>query len=91
MEYGNKEPSEHLNHHFVNVGGEFDEFHMPNIDQQYHQSFSVSIGQVKAELLRIKVKKSVNTDDFPSWITGEFAEIPMWAINRHNQYHVLPT
>ena len=91
MEYGNKEPPEHLNYHFVNVGGEFDEFHMPNIDQQYHQSFSVSIGQVKAELLRIKVKKSVNTDDFTSWITGEFAEIPMWAINRHNQYHVLPT
>ena len=36
--YDNKELSEHLNHHFVNVGGEFDEFHMPNIDQQYHQS-----------------------------------------------------
>ena len=41
--YDNKELSKHLNYHFVDDGQEFDEFHMPNIDQQCHQNFSVSI------------------------------------------------
>ena len=55
------------------LAGNLIKFHMPNIDQQCYQSISVSTGQVKAELLRIKVEKSVNTDDFSPWITRKFA------------------
>ena len=29
---------------------------------------------MRAELLRIKVKKTVNTDDFQPWVTRDFAE-----------------
>ena len=35
---------------------------------------SVSIGLVKAELTRINTRKATTSDDYPSWVTKEFAE-----------------
>ena len=48
---------------------------MPNASElPLCQAVSVSIGQVKSVVLKLKTRKSVNSDDYPPWITKEFAE-----------------
>ena len=62
-----------LNSFFAKVGGEREEFDCPEstIDRW---TPSISIGVVKAELGRIKVNKSTNSEDYPSWVSKQFAE-----------------
>ena len=55
-----------LHQHSLNVGGHREEFEMPNaIVLPLHQAVSLSIGQVKLAVPKIKTRKSVNSDEYP--------------------------
>ena len=70
-----------LNEFFAAVGGECKDFTIE--PSETPSSRQTSIGLVKAALRRIKPNKATNTDDYPAWITKEFADvlcIPMTRI-----------
>ena len=55
-----------MNPHFLNVGGDHEKFEMPNASELLLcKAVSVSVGQVKSAVLKIKTRKSVNFDDYP--------------------------
>ena len=75
--YRNYELATLLNTHFANVGGELQDVVELStvVDLESTDAIEVSHGLVKAELRRIKVSKSVSSEDFPPWISREFADI----------------
>jgi hypothetical protein len=65
-----------LNTFFISVGGQTQEIDQQLIDASVTSPVltQVDIGLVKIELERIKTSKSVNSEDYPPWITKEYAD-----------------
>ena len=63
-----------LNNYYVNIAGDV-EFSLPNLPSLTEQITTVGVWEVYDMLKKIDTKKSTHSDDYPSWVSRNNAEL----------------